>query len=103
MVTACEEAAVTPKPRGYPKVTLPEKAYQKFDEKYCHFTFEYPTYATIERETLFFDEKAPSDCWFNIKVPSLNAEIHFSYYDIAGKNTFENCVAMRSNWQASTM
>ena len=88
-ITACEEPTYTPKPRGYPKITLPTKAYQKFDEKYCQFTFEYPTYATIEQDTLFFDEKAPSDCWFNIKVKGLNAEIHCSYYNIDGKNTFE--------------
>ncbi len=88
-ITACEEPTYTPKPRGYPKITLPTKAYQKFDEKYCQFTFEYPTYATIEQYTLFFDEKAPSDCWFNIKVKGLNAEIHCSYYNIGGKNTFE--------------
>lgn len=88
-ITACEEPTYTPKPRGYPKVTLPAKGYQKFDEKYCQFTFEYPTYATIEQDTLFFDEKAPSDCWFNIKVKALNAEIHCSYYNIGGKNTFE--------------
>ena len=89
LITACEEPIYTPKPRGFPKVTLPEKAYQKFDEKYCQFSFDYPTYAVIEQDSLYFDEKAPSDCWFNIKVPSLNAEIHCSYYNIDKKNTLE--------------
>ena len=85
----CEETVNSPKPRGYPRVTLPAKAYQKFDEKYCQFSFEYPVYAKIEQDTLFFDEKAPSACWFNIKVPSLNAEIHCSYFNIDKKNTLE--------------
>jgi gliding motility-associated lipoprotein GldD len=89
LITACEEAVYTPKPRGYPRVILPQKSYQKFDANYCSFTFEYPQYASIEKDTLFFEEKAPSDCWLNIKVPSLNAVIYCSYYDIAGKNTFE--------------
>lgn len=88
-LTACEEPSYTPKPRGFPKVVLPEKGYKKFDEKYCQFTFEYPNYAVIEQDKLFFDEKAPSECWFNIKVPSLNAVIHCSYYDIKGNNTLE--------------
>jgi gliding motility-associated lipoprotein GldD len=89
LITACEEPTFTPKPRGFPRVILPEKGYQKFGENYCGFTFDYPKYASIEQDTLFFDEKAPSDCWFNIKVPSLNAVIYCSYYDIDGKNTFE--------------
>jgi gliding motility-associated lipoprotein GldD len=89
LICGCNEPSYTPKPRGYPRVILPQKAYQKFGEKYCQFTFDYPTYATIEQEALFFDEKAPSDCWFNIKINSLNAEIHCSYYDIKNENTFE--------------
>jgi gliding motility-associated lipoprotein GldD len=89
IVTACEETVYTPKPRGYPRVVFPEKAYQKFDANYCRFSFEYPAYASIERDTLFFEEKAPSDCWFNIKVPNLNAVIYCSYYDIGGKNTYD--------------
>ena len=53
----CEETTYTPKPRGYPRFVLPEKAYQKFDAKYCNFVFDYPKYATIEQEKNFFDEK----------------------------------------------
>ena len=85
----CEETVNSPKPRGYPRVTLPAKAYQKFDAQYCQFTFEYPKYASIEQDKQFFDEKSPSECWFNIKVPSLNAVIYCSYYNVGGKNTIE--------------
>jgi gliding motility-associated lipoprotein GldD len=88
-IIACEETVYTPKPRGYPRVVLPEKAYQKFDAKYCSFVFDYPKYATIERDSLFFDQKAPSECWFNIKIASLNATIYCSYYDINAKNPLE--------------
>lgn len=88
-IMACEEPTYTPKPRGFPKVVLPTKEYKKFDEQYCAFSFEYPAYAVIEQDTVFFDEKPPSDCWFNVKVPSLNAEIHCSYYNIDSKNTLE--------------
>ncbi len=89
LFVSCEETVYTPKPRGYPRVIFPEKAYQKFDTSYCSFVFDYPKYATIERDSLFFDKKAPSDCWFNIKIPSLNAILYCSYYDINGKNTLE--------------
>jgi gliding motility-associated lipoprotein GldD len=89
LLISCEETVYTPKPRGYPRVIFPEKSYQKFDANYCSFVFDYPKYATIERDSLFFDQKAPSECWFNIKIPSLNAVIYCSYYDIDGKNTLE--------------
>ena len=87
---ACsDEGGATPKPRGYPRLVFPEKGYQKFDENYCTFTFDYPKYAVIEQDKLFFDEAAPSDCWFNIKITSLNAIIYCSYYDIGAKNKFD--------------
>ena len=86
---ACGDDSFTPKPRGYPRVFLPEKAYQQFDTNFCAFTFQYPKYAVFEQKSLFFEEKPPSNCWFNINVPSLNAEIHFSYYDIHSKAEFE--------------
>ncbi|MBL7818786.1 MAG: hypothetical protein JNL70_27555 [Saprospiraceae bacterium] len=89
LLIACGEDSFTPKPRGYPRVFLPEKSYRDFDTNFCAFKFQYPTYAQIEQKSLFFDEKPPSNCWFNITVPSLNAEIHFSYYDIKGKTEFE--------------
>ena len=83
----------TPKPRGYPRVIFPTfdeaKRYQKFDENYCQFTFDYPVYGKIEQDALFFDQAAPSACWFNINMPSLNAVLHCSYYDISQKNKFE--------------
>jgi len=85
----CEEATYTPKPRGFPRVVYPEKAYRSFDTNYCRFTFQYPVYAEVVRDTMFFGEKPPSDCWFNIVIPSLNATVHCSYYAIGGKNTYD--------------
>jgi gliding motility-associated lipoprotein GldD len=82
LLSACEEAAQTPKPRGYPRVVYPEKKYQPFAETYCGFTFEYPAYATIQRDTLFFDEKPAHPCWFNIYVPEFNCKIHCSYMPV---------------------
>jgi gliding motility-associated lipoprotein GldD len=88
-IISCEEAVNVPKPRGYPRVILPEQAYQKFAENYCQFTFNYPKSATIEQDKLFFDEKAPSDCWFNINVKGLNATVYCSYYRLDAVNTLE--------------
>ncbi len=78
----------TPKPHMYPHVNYPEKKYQAYEAD-CPFRFEYPTYAVVMRDSTFFDKAAPSDCWFNLQIPSLNATLFCSYYKISGKNTFD--------------
>lgn len=82
LFASCEEPIFTPKPRGYPKVVYPAKEYQKFDEGYCQFTFEYPKYAVIEQDTTFFDEQPAHPCWFDISIPQFNAKLHCSYSPI---------------------
>lgn len=80
--SGCDEPVFTPKPRAYPKVVYPVKEYQQFDENYCHFTFEYPKYGVIEKDTSFFDEKPADPCWFNIYYPDFNCRLHCSYSPI---------------------
>ncbi len=92
-LTACEERVEVPKPRAYPRVVYPEKAYKPFDASYCNFTFDMPAYATIEQDTAFFEEKPRDQCWFNLTVPSLNAKIYCSYYPLKSRKDFDELVA----------
>ncbi len=92
LLNNCKEAVFTPKPRGYPKVVYPEKKYQPFDKDYCHFTFEYPTYAEIEKDTAFFDEKPVDPCWFNIVYADFNCRLHCSYSPIKGQESIDELV-----------
>ncbi len=92
-LSACEETVTAPKPRAYPRVIYPEKAYKPFDQGYCDFTFEQPVYAVVEHDTTYFDEKPASDCWFNLLVPQLNAKIYCSYYPISSRQVFDKLVA----------
>lgn len=89
---ACDEPVATPKPRTYPRVLYPERGYRLATEAYCPFTFEQPVYSTVERDTTFFEEHSPSDCWFNISIPSLNAKIYCSYYPVTGRKHFDELV-----------
>jgi gliding motility-associated lipoprotein GldD len=82
LIASCEDPILTPKPRAYPKVVYPEKAYQPFTEGYCGFTFEYPKYAVVQRDTTFFDEKPAHPCWFNIVVEDYACHLHCSYAPI---------------------
>ncbi len=70
----------TPKPKGYFKIDLPkaEKVVQ-LNYSQCDFTFQYPDYARIERDTLFFDEPPDHPCWLNMHYDDLNGIVHMSY------------------------
>lgn len=38
-----------PRPKGYPRIDLPEHTYKVFDNGDCPFTFEYPAFGEISR------------------------------------------------------
>ena len=93
LMLACDGYTPVPKPRAYPRVVYPEKAYKAFEAGYCNFTFEQPVYAKIEQDTAYFDEKPKDECWFNIVVPELNAKIYCSYYPINSRADFDKFVS----------
>lgn len=78
----------TPKKRGYFKIDFPEHRYQAFDEKGYPYSFEYPVYANIVRDTSFFEVRPENPYWINVDFPTLNARIYISYKEI-GANSFE--------------
>jgi gliding motility-associated lipoprotein GldD len=93
LIIACTpDKLASPKPRQYPRVEFPEKSSQKFSERYCDMTFDFPGYAHIEQEKNFFEDSPESPCWFDIVMPSLNGRIHCSYYKIKGKESLENLI-----------
>ncbi|MGX5818334.1 gliding motility lipoprotein GldD [Chitinophaga lutea] len=92
LLAACAQQGSTPKPRGYFRIDLPEKKYQVFNEPGYPYTFEYPVYAQIVKDTLFFDEKAENPWWINIDIPQFNGKIYLSYKDIKGENSLDRLV-----------
>ncbi len=88
--TQCEEPVITPKPRGFPKITFPEKGLKQFTGDYCNMEFKYPAYAEIQRNKYFFGEEAPNDCWFNLYFPDFDAKLHCSYTPIDKENNIEH-------------
>ncbi|MCU0327464.1 MAG: hypothetical protein MUE53_00575 [Chitinophagales bacterium] len=68
-----------PKPKAYPRVYLPKKAYQEFLSD-CSYRFEYPIYGEIQKKDSFGQKKLSSDlCWFDLYFPEFDSRIHFSY------------------------
>jgi len=76
--------------RGYFRIDLPEKKYQEFDQPGYPYTFEYPVYASIVKDTTFFDVRA-DPWWINIDFPRFGGRIYISYKEI-GKNKLDSLV-----------
>ncbi|MBD0331866.1 MAG: hypothetical protein ICV66_04365 [Chitinophagaceae bacterium] len=89
-ITSCN-SDYTIKPRGYFKIDLPKKKYQKFDRPEYPYTFEYPVYSHIIKDTLFFENKPDNPYWINILFPQFNGKIYISYKEV-GKNKLESLV-----------
>lgn len=88
--TSCikDDPIYYPKPKAYPRLYLPEHSYQSFKNNPCPCEFEYPTYATIDRNISFFEEKISDPCWFNINLDTINAKIYFTFKKIDDKKMF---------------
>ena len=92
VLTACQQQSYTPKPRGYFRIDLPEKKYRLFDEPGYPYSFEYPVYANIVKDTLFFDAKAENPWWINVDFPEMNGKIYMSYKAIGAKNSLDKLI-----------
>ncbi len=75
----CEEK-FTPKPRGFFRISFPEKEYQPLPDQFP-YVFHFPEYANITP-----DRQNPGQPWWiNLEVPENKAEIHISYYELYDK------------------
>ena len=79
--SSCSENTI-PKPRGYFRITFPEKEYTRYESD-CPYTFEYPVYAKVVQDK----EPNAEPCWINIDFPTMKGKIHVSYKSI--KNNFD--------------
>ncbi|MBC8265993.1 MAG: gliding motility lipoprotein GldD [Flavobacteriales bacterium] len=82
---SCQEN-YTPKPRGFFKISFPEKEFQQYTGN-CPFTFQFPTYSKID--TL---EKR---CFFNLQFPDFKATLHVSYFPVS-ENLYEHTEESRT-------
>lgn len=82
----------TAKEKGYFKISFPDKKYQKFERVGYPYTFEYPTYASITKDSSFFGEATENPWWININFPEFRGTIHLSYKEI-GKNKLDKLIS----------
>jgi len=77
-VVSCNSPYV-PKPAGYFKIEFPQKAYQTFNEPGFPYSFEFPVYAKIVRDSSFFGDTPENPWWINIEFPQFNGRVYVSY------------------------
>ena len=90
MASSCN-SSYTPKPTGYFKIDFPLKKYQLFDQPGYPYSFEYPVYAKIVKDSTFFGEKTENPWWINVDFPQFAGRIYVSYKEI-GKNKFDTLI-----------
>jgi len=92
LITLSCNSPYTFKKRGYFKINFPEKKYQLFESANYPYQFEYPVYASITKDSTFFEERAENDWWLNLDLPQFRGRIHLSYKEIGPKNKFDSLV-----------
>lgn len=86
VLTCACNSVFTPKPKGYYKINFPEKKYTTFQMQGYPYSFEYPVYATVTKDSLFFGDKTENPWWININFPQFNGRVYVSYKQITNNN-----------------
>ena len=79
----------TSKKKGYFKIDFPERRYQVFNDPEVPYTFEYPVYGEIVKDSTYFDSNPENPYWRNVDFPQFNARIFLSYKMIGGRALYK--------------
>jgi gliding motility-associated lipoprotein GldD len=90
LVASCN-SNFTAKPQGYYSIDFPKHEYQQFDQPGYPYTFEYPVYAKVLKDSTFFGGTTENPWWINIDFPEFSGRIYVSYKEI-GKNNFDTLI-----------
>jgi len=91
-ISCGSEQLYNPKPRSFPKIDFPERNYVTFDKDYCSFTFQYADYLDVQKDRFFFEGKPADECWFDLKIPPFNGDLHCSYIPLRDRAHFDKMV-----------
>lgn len=86
MAMGCQQNYV-PKPVAYPRMILPEKAYQPYDLQECPFKFEIPVYSKVNTMPNAKLREAEDYCWMDLEFTDLDAKFHMSYKEVQNDYT----------------
>lgn len=90
-MVSCNSDYTQGKKKGYYRIDFPAKQYQLFDRPGYPYTFEYPVYGEVVKDSTFFNDKA-GDWWININFPVFHGKIHVSYKTIHNRLGFDSLI-----------
>ena len=93
LIFSCNSNYTIGKKKGYFRIDFPEKKYQVFDQPGYPYTFEYPVYSNIVKDTTFFEDKPENPWWINIDVPHFDGRIYISYKVIDSRKKLDSLVS----------
>ncbi|HRS38733.1 MAG TPA: gliding motility lipoprotein GldD [Bacteroidia bacterium] len=79
LLSGCDEP-YNPKPRGYFRITLPEKQYALWESPGCPFGSELPSYVQVIPDT----SAEAEPCWMNLEFPDFKATVYLTYKPVNG-------------------
>lgn len=83
----------TPKRNGYFRINFPkERNFVVYDCSDCPFSFEYPTYGSIQKDSNNTQELHEHPCWFNIVFPEYKGKVYLSYTKIDAANPLDKLI-----------
>ena len=88
LFSACN-STYTSKKTGYYKIDFPERKYTVFQKEGFPYTFEYPVYAQVVKDSTYFDQDLQNPYWINLDFPQLGGRIFLSYKAVGGKSTYK--------------
>jgi gliding motility-associated lipoprotein GldD len=88
LFTSCN-STYTSKPKGYFKVDFPQREYVVFEKEGFPYSFEYPGYANIVRDSTYFDATPDNPFWVNVDFPAFHGKIFISYKTIGGSSDYK--------------
>ena len=90
LLVACTDSTIyNPKPRSYPKINYPERAFTDFNTSYCNFSFRMPAYFEVQQDTSYFDLKPDNECWFNLYLKEFDCTIYCNYVEVGKSKSFK--------------
>ncbi len=92
LCSCTEDEVYTPRPRGYFRITLPEKHYVEWKGD-CPFTMEIPDYAQMYKSSA---PNAP-DCWKDLFFGQFDATVYLSYHEITSDSLFAELI--NQSWE----
>ncbi|MCG9881053.1 MAG: gliding motility lipoprotein GldD [Bacteroidia bacterium] len=83
LIASCSsDNQTTPRPRGYQRIEYPEKVYDRYYMRDCHYSFELPSYAYVKPDPY----PAAEECWYNVYYKPFGATLHLSYRRVKNRD-----------------